>query len=645
MSDRQMSTKSSEASSSNHPAALLLSAMQFAVFERQRSGEFTLAGRCPDWLRHLVPKEKLSAASIDLLEHFPFLEAFLPIAEDFWKMGSSERLQSEFWTESDDNGKEYHLQAYAVNLEDEKILLLELADATYNERRQIQLFAHEMVLQHETIARLNKEVERATQAKSDFLASMSHEIRTPLNAILGVADLLSETELTSEQDKYVGIFKRAGNNLLELIDDILDLSKVESGNLSMESIDFDLAEVVEQATELGRIHALEKGLTVTYSISADLPSWFVGDPTRLRQILLNLLGNGMKFTESGGLHIDVNPDPEDSAAGALRFAVRDSGVGISADKLTSIFESFTQAESSTTRKYGGTGLGLAISKQLVELMGGRIWVESEAGRGSAFFFTVRLGVSQNTARAMPSQIAPHMPVNVSDLPFAHILLADDSEDNRFLIQAYLKNSNCSLDFAENGALALSKMKSNHYDLVIMDAHMPVMDGYAATAEFRAWEAAHDGGRLPIVALTADAFTDSIERSVAIGFNAHLTKPVRRPVLIAAIRRYAHTCEEVHASPQIPVRVDNSLAEFTPRYLENIRKDLVQLREAAGRLDYEKACRIGHNMKGTGASFGFKAITDIGSAIERAAKDQSMERTQAHVAELAEFLERVGVEQG
>jgi signal transduction histidine kinase/DNA-binding response OmpR family regulator len=640
-----MSAKASEASSSNQLAAQLLSAMQFAVFERQRSGEFTLVARCPDWLGHLVPKEKLSAGSIDLLEYFAFLEAFLPIAEDFWKTDSSERLQSEFWTESDENGKEYHLQAYAVNLEDEKILVLELADAAYNERRQVQLYAHEMVFQNETIARLNKEVERATQAKSDFLASMSHEIRTPLNAILGVADLLSETELTSEQSNYVGVFQRAGNNLLELINDILDLSKVESGNLSLESIDFDLAEVVERATELSRIRALEKDLTVSYSITPDLPNWFVGDPTRLRQILLNLLGNGMKFTENGGLHIDVEPDPEESAAGALRFAVRDTGVGIPADKLTSIFESFTQAESSTTRKYGGTGLGLAISKQLVELMGGRIWVESEAGKGSTFFFTMRLGASFNTARAMPSQVAPHAVANVSDLPFAHILLADDSEDNRFLIQAYLKNSNCSLDFAENGLLAVSKMKSNHYDLVIMDAHMPVMDGYAATAEFRAWEAAHGGGRLPIVALTADAFTDSIERSVAVGFNAHLIKPIRRTVLIAAIRRYARTCEQAHVPPRVSVRVDTSLAEFAPRYLENIRKDLVQLREAAGRLDYEEACRIGHNMKGTGASFGFEAITDIGSAIEQAAKDQSRERTQAHVGELARFLERVEIEQG
>ncbi len=641
MSERQTSARAPETSSANY-SARLLSAMQFAVFEQQPSGKFTLSAEYPDWLRHLISPEKLSASSIDLLEHFVFLEAFLPIAEDFWRMGSLERLQSEFWTESDASGKEYHLQAYALKLDEQKMLLLELADATYNERQQAQLYAHEMVFQHETIARLNQEVERATRAKSEFLASMSHEIRTPLNAILGVADLLSETALTGEQSKYVGIFQRAGNNLLELINDILDLSKVEADHLSLESIDFDLAEMVERAVELSRIRALEKGLTVTFSIAEDLPAFFVGDPTRLRQILLNLLSNGMKFTEKGGLHIRVESDPDDGSACSLRFAVRDTGIGIEAEKLASIFESFTQADSSTTRRYGGTGLGLAISKRLVGLMGGRVWVESEMGKGSTFFFTVRLGVSQKTQRILASH-APVSSGSVSNLPFAHILLADDSEDNRFLIQAYLKASNCSIDLAENGQLALEKMKANHYDLVIMDGHMPVMDGYAATAEFRAWEAVNRTSALPILALTADAFKESVDRSVAAGFDAHLTKPIRKLILMEAIQRYARACDQPQGAPRIRVQVETSLVEFAPRYLDNIRMDLERLRETVERANYEEASRIGHNMKGTGSSFGFDTISKIGAAIEEAGKEKAAGRIDERVDQLSKFLDQVEIE--
>ena len=287
----------------------------------------------------------------------------------------------------------------------------------------------------------------------------------------GWRTLLAETRLDAEQRKYVQVFQRAGGTLLGLINDILDLSKVEAGHLELESVDFELAEVVSRVLDLTRVKASAKGLSVGSSLAAGLPYVLVGDPHRLRQILINLLGNAMKFTESGSLEIEVVQDPEDSRNGSLLFKVKDTGIGIPQEKLGSIFENFSQADSSTTRKYGGTGLGLAISKRLVALMGGRIWVESTVGVGSTFLFTTKLGVSE---RNLPSAgvLADATNVPSVEIPAAHILLADDSEDNRFLIGEYLKQSSCVIEFAENGEIALGKMKCRHYDLVLMDAHMP-----------------------------------------------------------------------------------------------------------------------------------------------------------------------------
>ena len=230
--------------------------------------------------------------------------------------------------------------------------------------------------------------ESASRTKSDFLASMSHEIRTPMNAIMGIADLLAKTSLTPEQDKYVQIFRRAGDNLLNLINDILDLSKVEASQLELERTGFSLSDHLEKVMEMVAARAHEKGLSMVYEIAPSVPNDLVGDPTRLRQVLLNLLGNAIKFTQSGEVTLRVAPDANPSVPTALRFTVSDTGIGIPHAKLGQVFERFTQADSSTTRRFGGSGLGLTISKRLVELMGGRIWAESEVGKGSVFAFAV-----------------------------------------------------------------------------------------------------------------------------------------------------------------------------------------------------------------------------------------------------------------
>jgi PAS domain S-box-containing protein len=351
--------------------------------------------------------------------------------------------------------------------------------------------------------------ESASQTKSDFLASMSHEIRTPLNAIIGIADLLAKTPLSPEQDKYVQIFRRAGDNLLHLIDDILDLSKVESSQLELERTGFLLNDLLEKVTEIVAVRAHEKGLTLVCEIAPKAPIDLVGDPTRLRQVLLNLLGNAIKFTESGEVALRVTPDGDSCVPGALRFTISDTGIGIPGEKLGTVFERFTQADSSTTRRYGGSGLGLTISKRLVELMGGRIWAESEVGKGSVFSFAVPLEIWAGARRAA-------VPVGTGSapaLPALHILLVEDSADNRTITVAYLQDTPYRVDIAENGAIAFEKFAAEHYDLVLMDRQMPVMDGLTATRAIRAWEQANHRPPTPIIALTAAALKGDQEKSV------------------------------------------------------------------------------------------------------------------------------------
>jgi len=623
-------------------AALLLSGMQFAVFEWDVLGHFTLVNATPIWFDRLTARQP-AVDPTALTEHFPALEGFLPMAEEFWQTASTERLQSDFWTEADAEGSEYHLLAIAVTVAPRHFLALERADATYINHQQLQLYAHEMAIQFETITRLNREVERATQAKGEFLATMSHEIRTPLNAILGMADLLAETHLDAEQRRYVDVFQRAGANLLGLINDILDLSKVEAGHLELESVNFDLAEVIAGVLDLTRVKASAKALTLGSSLSDDLPPMLIGDPFRIRQILINLLGNAMKFTDVGRLDVEVSRDPEDEHVGALLFRVKDTGIGIPPEKLGSIFENFSQADSSTTRKYGGTGLGLAISKRLVELMGGRIWVESTLAQGSTFLFTVKLGVCDLTSlvTAGTHEAAARAIASPTDLPAAHILLADDSEDNRFLIQEYLKRSLGILEFAENGEIALGKMKCRHYDLVLMDAHMPVMDGYAATRAMRIWEQQHGGCHVPIIALTADAFKEAADQSLAAGCDAHLTKPIAKATLIEAIRRHALACDQPSQPLAAPLaEPESSLSALAPRYLENMNKQLTALRLAESLEEYDTIQRVGHNLHGTGASFGFPLITEVGIALEQAAKDRAMTEIRAAITEFQEHLEHL-----
>jgi PAS domain S-box-containing protein len=485
--------------------------------------------------------------------------------------------------------------------------------------------------------------ESASQTKSDFLASMSHEIRTPMNAIIGIADLLAKTPLSPEQNKYVQIFRRAGDNLLHLIDDILDLSKVESSQLELERTGFLLNDLLEKVTEIVAVRAHEKGLTLVCEIAPKAPIDLVGDPTRLRQVLLNLLGNAIKFTESGEVALRVTPDGDSCVPGALRFTISDTGIGIPGEKLGTVFERFTQADSSTTRRYGGSGLGLTISKRLVELMGGRIWAESEVGKGSVFSFAVPLEIWAGARRAA-------VPVGTGSapaLPALHILLVEDSADNRTITVAYLQDTPYRVDIAENGAIACEKFAAEHYDLVLMDRQMPVMDGLTATRAIRAWEQANHRPPTPIIALTAAALKGDQEKCMAAGCTAYLTKPLKQEVLLQAITERSivvppSSKEESSRRDAILVRPNPKFADLIPVFLQNCRQNVIAMMDALGRGDFATVEGLGHGMKGAGGSYGFQAITDIGAAVEQAAEGGDTDASCKWVGELSRYLDRVEI---
>jgi len=480
-----------------------------------------------------------------------------------------------------------------------------------------------------------------------FLAMVSHEFRTPMNAILGIAELMAETKLTPEQAKYLEVFQNAGNSLLDLINDILDLSKVEAGQFKLYKEDFVLAELLQGQVELFSGRAGDKGLVLGLEIAADVPPFVHGDPQRLRQCITNLVGNAIKFCNQGSITIAVERDAPDM----LRFAVRDTGIGIPGDKLESIFEAFNQADGRITRNFGGTGLGLTITQRLVELMEGRIWVESIPGQGSTFRFVARLPAAQAPPPSAQLHAAAGAAQRTFDRPLA-ILLAEDNQNNVFLMRSLLKDAPCNIDLAENGAIAVAKFRSGHYDVILMDVEMPVMDGYSATMEIRRIEQSEGRAQTPVIALTAHALHEDEQKSLDAGCNKHLTKPIKKKVLLDAL--HALTSDRTESEPAAATgappgdmdRVVGALGdnpdwdvpeamarlEVDPELFLTVlglfRQSLPEYRRSIGALlaagEFEEARRQVHSLKGEAATTGAVRLSGAALALEGALKSGDSE---------------------
>ena len=530
-------------------------------------------------------------------------------------------------------------------------------------------YQHSLRVANRELAYRKAVADAANRAKGEFLASMSHEIRTPLNALLGMAELLAETPLANEQRRYVDIFQSAGRTLLELVNELLDVSKIEAGQIDIETAPFSLAALLAEQRSLLGPRANARGLNFDVALDPAVSDLVLGDRKRVRQVIVNLVGNAIKFTATGSVALRVEREP--GLQGLMHFTVQDTGTGIAEDRLAAIFEPYTQADGQTYLNYGGTGLGLTISQRLAKSLGGRIWVESRLGVGSTFHFTADLPdageLELALADAPPAEPAP---AAAGLQPALTLLLVEDHPHNVALIEAMLKDGGHRIDVAGSGEAALEKFERQPYDLVLMDVQMPGMDGYAATREMRHVERLTQRERTPIIAVTANALPSDERLSAEAGCDAHLAKPIRKAVLLQALARHGPAQTRVpslvsalRAVPAVPERSAAPLPDAALAGLERSglfdldaaierlggNRDLLQRFLAAllpelggwgerfaGALaagDRPLAQRLAHDLKGLAATAGAQALADRASALDaalRADEPANEARLQADV---------------
>ncbi len=488
---------------------------------------------------------------------------------------------------------------------------------------------------HQELHLAKDAAEAANRAKSEFLANMSHEIRTPLTAMLGLAELLAESSLSDEQRRYVDVLGKAGDHLRVLIDQVLDLAKIDAGGIVLERIEFSLADLLGGVTDMFRARAEAKGVALACHVPNDRP-FVLGDPTRLKQVLINLVGNALKFTERGQVTLAAEPNDDDH----FTFAVTDTGIGIAPAHQGLIFGAFVQADASTTRLHGGSGLGLAIARRLVRRMDGEIALESTVGRGSTFRFSLSLprapGHPVVPAAGAPEAGAWQVLSREPRRSWQPVVIADDAPENRLLFEAFLRSAPFETVFANDGVEVLDLYRRLAPALMLLDLHMPRMDGIAAARCIRQIEQAERRPPVPLIAFTADAFAETRQACLAAGFTGFLVKPTSKPALRDAIAR---ALLSVGPAPDATdgVTLDGNLRALLPQYVANRDADFARIQLALRAGDLSVIEDIGHRMKGSGCSYGLPWISEIGARIETAARERRSDLIQIHLRDLERGL--------